>query len=353
MTTIPVHAPHAHAATSIGQQMAAVAIALTPATLAAFWLFGWPTIYLWLLAILSALAAEALALRVRRQPVVATLKDGSALLTGWLLALSLPPWGPWWLAVIGSFFAILVVKAPYGGLGQNLFNPAMAARVALLISFPVEMTHWVAPLPLTEPAAPNPWEALLITFGSGVDAVSSASLLGQFKTALTTQPAAAAPSFDLAAHLIGLRPGSSGETVSLLLAAGGVWLLAKGVITWPIPVGLLVGLLLPATVAHLLDPARHLAPLAHLFSGGLLLAAFFIATDPVTSPNSSMGQLLFGLGVGLLTWLIRAFGGYPEGVAFAVLLMNAATPLIDRFVRPRIFGRDRRGRPLPTSPEAR
>lgn len=346
-----VHAPHAHAASSVGGVMAMVMLALTPATLFSIWLYGWPALNLWLVALMGAALGEALALRLQGRPALPVLKDGSALLTGWLLALSLPPWAPWWIAAVGSVFAVLVVKQVFGGLGQNVFNPAMAARVMLLISFPVEMTAWVAPLPMTSPQAPGFVEALAITFaGLQLDGVSSASLLGHVKTEftrgidlLTSLPA----HYDPAGMLWGNRPGSMGEGASLLLLAGGVFLLARRVITWHAPAAMLLGVALPALIAHAIDPARFLGVMPHLLSGSVMLAAFFIVTDPVTSPNTTAGQWLFGLGVGLLTWVIRTWGSYPEGVGFAVLLMNAATPVIDRYVRPRIYGRDRRGKPLP------
>lgn len=346
-----VHAPHAHAPMSVARIMGTVMLALTPATLFGFWLYGWPALYLWLTALAAAGLGEALALRLMGRPVLATLRDGSALLTGWLLALALPPWAPWWIAALGALFAVIVVKQFFGGLGQNVFNPAMAARVMLLISFPLEMTAWIAPTPLTSPAAPGPLEALTITFaGASLDGVSSASLLSHVKTELArgVDLTASLPAvYDAAAYVQGDRAGSLGETAALLILLGGLYLLARGIITWHAPLATLLGVAIPATIAHALDPAHYLGALPHLLSGGLMLAAFFIVTDPVTSPNTALGQWLFGLGVGLLTWLIRTFGGYPEGLGFAVLLMNAATPVIDRYVRPRIFGRDRRGRALP------
>lgn len=343
----PIASPHAQGGAEVGAVMAKVMLALAPATLFAFWLYGWPAVHLWWITVLAAVLGESFALRLRRWPVMATLRDGSAVLTGWLLALSLPPWAPWWIGVLGGVFATLLGKQVFGGLGCNLFNPAMIARVALLISFPVPMTQMVAPLPLGSPGAPDLIEGLRITFlgDGGFDAVSSATLLAQAK-------AEAARGIDLLHQQLaplsplGLRAGSLGETSGLLIAAGGLFLLLLRVISWHIPAAMLAGIALPALIAHALEPARYLDAATHVFSGGALLGAFFIATDYVTSPNTRLGQLVFGFGCGLLTWLIRTYGGYPEGVAFAVLLMNALTPLIDRLIRPRIYGRDRRGRPL-------
>jgi len=345
------HSPHAHAPGSVSQVMVTVMLALTPATLLGFWLYGWPAVNLWAVALLTAALAEAVTLKLMARPVGVTLFDGSALLTAWLLALSLPPWAPWWLAALGSVFAIVVAKQVFGGLGQNLFNPAMAARVMLLISFPLEMTTWLAPVPLTSVAAPGFVSGLAITF-AGVplpDGMASASLLGQIKTDLgrgfSLEPLLAGH-FHPADMAWGLRTGSLGETSALLLLAGGLVLIWRQVITWAIPLAMLTGVALPALLAHALAPERFADVTYHLLSGGVMLGAFFIATDPVTSPNARSGQLVFGFACGVLTWLIRTWGGYPEGVAFAVMLMNAATPVIDRYFRPRVYGRNRKGAPL-------
>ncbi|MBI5331456.1 MAG: RnfABCDGE type electron transport complex subunit D [Betaproteobacteria bacterium] len=350
------HSPHAHARTSVGQVMATVMLALTPATLFGFWLYGWPAINLWVVSLTVAALAEAATLRLMGRPVGGALMDGSGLLTAWLLAVSLPPWAPWWLAAAGSVFAVVAAKQVFGGLGQNLFNPAMAARVMLLISFPLEMTRWIAPLPLTAAAAPGFLDGLAITFLGVVpaDGVTSATLLGHVKTDLDRGfglEQVLAGFYQPAAMAWGQRPGSLGETSFLLLLAGGAALIWRRIITWHIPLAMLAGAALPALLAHQLSPGQYPGATYHLLSGGLILGAFFIATDPVSSPNSAGGQLLFGFACGLLTWLIRTWGGYPEGVAFAVMLMNAATPVIDRYFRPRIYGRDRKGAPL--APEGR
>ena len=342
--------PHTHGARPVGHVMLLVMLALLPTTLNAFWRFGWPAIYLWLVTILACLLAEAVALRLMRQPVRTTLGDGSAILTGWLLALSLPPWAPWWTGAIGGAFAIIVCKQSFGGLGQNLFNPAMAARVVLLISFPLEMTQWIAPQTINALFAPDAIAALAITFGAGVpDGMASATVLDQVRDDISRGAGVTHSldaSFQPLASSIGKHAGSMGETGALLLAAGGLFLIIRRVIGIRIPLAFLLGVAVPAAVAHLLLPETHLPPLAHLLTGGVMLGAFFIATDYVTSPSTALGQWIFGLGCGLLTWIIRSWGAYPEGVAFAILLMNAATPLIDRYTRPRIFGRRRDGRPL-------
>jgi RnfABCDGE-type electron transport complex D subunit len=355
MSPLP-HAPHAHAGSSLGQVMATVMLALGPATLFGFWLYGWPALNVWAVCLGVAALSEALALRLMGRPVRAGLMDGSALLTAWLLALSLPPWAPWWLAALGVLFAIVVAKQLFGGLGQNLFNPAMAARVMLLISFPLEMTAWVSATPLGAPHTPGFLDGLAISFAglAPADGVASASLLGQVKTDLGRGLGLEhilAGTFHPETMAWGLRAGSLGETSAPLLLAGGLALIWRRVITWHIPVAMLAGVAVPAGLASLIDPGHHPGPLYHLLSGGVVLGAFFIATDPVTSPNSAAGQLLFGLGCGLLTWIIRAWGGYPEGVAFAVMLMNAATPVFDRYLKPRVYGRDRKGGALTAAQE--
>ncbi len=351
LTAAPATAPHALAANSVARIMLTVVAALAPATLYGFWLYGWPAIDLWVITIAAALLGEAVCARLAGRRALPELLDGSALLTGWLLALSLPPWAPWWIGVMGGLFATVLAKQVFGGLGQNLFNPAMVARVFLLISFPVQMTIWIAPLPITAAAAPGFIEGLRIAAGGmpHLDAVSSATVLGFAKTELSrgvdlfhSLAAAAAPGISVS----GARAGSLGETAALLIAAGGVAMLLLGIITWHIPVAMLAGIAIPAAIAHAVDPARYLDVVSHLLSGGAMLGAFFIATDYVTSPNTKPGQLVFGAGCGFLSYVIRTWGGYPEGVAFAVLLMNALTPVIDRYIRPRILGRDRRGAPL-------
>ncbi len=352
LTAQPVASPHAHGGNSVSRTMFRVQMALVPATLYGFWLFGWPSFFLWLLTILSCLGFEALSLKMMGVTrIKATLFDGSALLTGWLLAMTLPPWAPWWVAVVGGFIAIVIGKQVFGGVGQNVFNPAMVARVALLVSFPVPLTQWVHPLPLTTLAAPDFIDGLRIFLTSlpQPDAMASASLLGFSKTELSR-------GIDLLHSLvgehapalswIGARAGSFGESASLLILGGGLYLLATGVITWHTPLAVLAGIAIPAAIGHAVDPAHYLSVSGHLLSGAAMLGAFFIATDYVTSPNTAAGQIVFGLGIGLLTWIIRSYGGYPEGMAFAVLLMNALTPVIDRFAKPRILGRDRQGKPL-------
>lgn len=343
--------PFTHTVNSISRTMLWVMAALLPATAYGLWLFGWPAIFLFVITLATALAAEALMLKLLGQPVRARLADGSALLTGWLLALSLPPWAPWWIGFLGALVAIVLGKHLFGGLGQNMFNPAMVARIVLLISFPVQLTVWVAPAPLGSANAPSFSQALTYVAGHSTlpEHMSAATSLGVLKTehsrgisvAKTTEQLP--PPEQLA---IGREPGSMGETSAGLLLAGGLLLLALRIISWHIPVAMLGTLAALAAVFNGVDPSRFASMPIHLLSGATLLGAFFIATDYVTSPVSRSGQLLFGAGIGALTWVIRSLGAYPEGVAFAVVLMNAMVPLIDRGFRPRVFGRSRRGKSL-------
>ena len=345
--------PFSHSSKTVDRTMLTVLLALTPATLFNLWLFGGPSILLFLCTVGSCVFFEAVFLACTGKDAREGILDGSAVLTGWLLAMSLPPWAPWWLGVLGAFIAIVLAKQAYGGIGQNLFNPAMVARVALLVSFPVVMTAWVDPHPLFSDRAASLVESLHIA-GKGVpDAMASATPLGHVKTELSRGVPVTRSEQDAPALLdmvLGRRAGSMGETSVLLILAGGLFLLQRRIITWHIPVAMLASLFAIASLTHLASPDRYADGLFHLLTGASFLGAFFIATDYVTSPISSVGKLIFGAGCGLLSWVIRTYAGYPEGVAFAVLLMNALTPIIDQYTRPRVFGRTRKGTPLPLKP---
>ncbi|EGV17589.1 RnfABCDGE type electron transport complex subunit D [Thiocapsa marina] len=342
--------PFAHARTSIQRTMSLVMLALLPATLFGFWQFGWPAIFLFFATLSTAVLAEAVCLRIAGKPQRQYLLDGSALLAGWILAVSLPPWAPWWIGAIGALLAVVVAKQVFGGLGQNLFNPAMVARVALLISFPLEMTNYVQPMPLFSADAPGFLQSVGISLGQpGFDAVSGATLLSHVRTELSqglTLTEILPDMGYLFSGAVGTIAGSMGETSALLILLGGLFLLVKRVITWHTPVAMIGSLAILATLMNLYDPEHYAGALYHVVSGATLLVAFFIATDPVTSPVSKTGQIIFGAGCGVLVYVIRTWAGYPEGVAFAILLMNACTPMIDHYVRPRVYGRDRRGTPI-------
>ncbi|RAU21574.1 electron transporter RnfD [Paramagnetospirillum kuznetsovii] len=343
--------PFTHGTNSVQLTMVTVLAALAPATLFNLYLFGWPAIFLFCVTMASCMAAEAACIRIAGGDPSRALSDGSVMITGWLLALSLPPWAPWWVATVASVFAVCLAKHAFGGLGQNVFNPAMVGRVVVLVSFPLQMTTFVPAKPLFSAQAPSFAESLHVTFGKAVslDGISAASQLGLIKTELSrgipvSQSMAHLPS--LSDMMLGFHPGSMGETALPLILLGGLFLMWRKVISWHVPVAMLGTLFLLGTLFNAMDPARHASGWFHLISGASFLGAFFIATDYVTSPVSKSGQLAFGIGVGLLTWIIRTYAGYPEGVAFAVLLMNALTPILDQHFRPRVFGRTRKGEPL-------
>lgn len=312
--------PHVQAAEGVPEIMRWVLIALLPAVAASLWFFGLEAARVYVLAVAGSLAAEWACLRWLKTP--GHLRDGSAAVTGVLLAMNLPPTAPWWMVLAGAVVAIVVAKHLFGGLGANIFNPALAARVFLLISWPVQMTTWL-----------RPGERGLVASGADLAAITEATPLALIKSGQASQLAERAG--DL---LLGNVGGSVGEISALALLAGGVLLLVRRIITWEVPVLFLASTALVTGVAWLLAPATHASPLTHLLSGGLVLGAVFMATDMVTSPNSFRGRVIFALGCGLLTAVIRLWGGYPEGVSFAILLMNAVTPLIDHYVRPRPFG---------------
>lgn len=347
MSNKPISGPHVVSVRRVDDIMRKVILALLPATACGILFYGWPALYLTAITIFSALVLEAWCLKLRGFTAKPFLQDGSAFLTGLLVAMTLPPWAPWWIGVLGSAIAIMLGKHVYGGLGQNPFNPAMLARVTLLISFPIEMTTWVDIKPLL--FGPGVLDSFRITLsGDLADAITGATTLGMVKTGFSLNQTLPGVLYDYNSllSLIGWERGSLGETSTLLVLLGGLWLMREGVIQWHIPLSLLATVALLATGFHWYDPQHYLGPFVHLNSGALMLLAFFIATDYVTSPNTPLGQLIFGSGCGLLVFVIRTWGGYPEGAGFAVLLMNAVTPLIDHYIRPRIYGRYRNGKPI-------
>lgn len=321
--------------------MLRVLLALLPGIALYVWHFGPAILVSIALASLTALGTETLMLRLRNRPVRHFLSDNSALLTGWLLALSIPPLAPWWLVVVGTAFAIAVAKHLYGGLGNNPFNPAMVGYAVLIISFPAQMTHWVAPHGLGA-AELGFVEQLRYIFldalppNLALDAVTMATPLDTLKTRLLLDEPVA-QIFGM--PIYGRIGGQGGEMVALGFLLGGLYLLAARIITWHVPVAFLGTLFAVAGAFYLADPAHHAAPLFHWFSGAAMLGAFFILTDPITSPTTTKGRLIFAAGAGLLTYLIRAFGSFPDGVAFATLLMNLCVPLITLYTQPPVFGK--------------
>ncbi|MDX5406866.1 MAG: electron transport complex subunit RsxD [Chromatiaceae bacterium] len=339
--------PHQHNQRSTAQLMRLVAFACVPGIAVQAVLFGYGVLVQLLLAIITAWCCEALVLKLRNKPILPRLKDNSALLTAVLLAIAIPPYAPWWIIIIGTAFAIIMVKQLYGGLGNNLFNPAMAAYVLLLVSFPLQMTQWLPPLSL-QSVSLMPSDAVCAVFSqyscsgfsltqlqSSVDGITMATPLDTLRTdlsrGLTLDESLAKPVFVAFA-------GTGWLWVNLAYLLGGLLLIQQKIISWRIPVAVLASLFVLSAIASLAAPDTMAGPLFHLFSGGTMLAAFFIATDPVSASTTNRGRLIYGALIGLLVFLIRNFGGYPDAYAFAVLLANMAVPLIDYYTRPRTYG---------------
>ncbi len=338
-------APHLKPLNTVGKVMRQVLYALAPATAAYVWFYGWGIVIQIVIAIAFALLAETVMLLLRDRPLAPFITDCSAIVTAVLLAWSMPPTAPWWLVALGTVFAIVFAKHLYGGLGYNLFNPAMAGYVVLLISFPREMTTWLAPEMLVDDEYRMTfWQTLVTIFGNGfpagvnVDAVTSATPLDFVRTEL----AANRTILEIRGNpLFGDFSGRGWEWIGNFLVLGGIWMMYQRVIRWQIPAGVLLGLGVTAFIFYVIDPGSHASPGFHIFSGAAILCAFFIATDPVTAATTEKGRFIYALGIGVLVYVIRTWGGYPEGVAFAVLLMNMAAPLIDHYTKPRTYGHAR------------
>ncbi len=323
--------PHVHGKKTTRSLMLDVVIALIPAWLVGLYFFGVGALVVTLISVGSCLLLEwAMQRFIFKRP--STLSDGSALLTGLLLALNVPSNLPWWIIVIGAIMAIAVGKMSFGGLGNNLFNPALFARAFLLVSFPVQMTTWPVPTPFS---------------AAYMDAATGATPLSFLKTAAKGSEALSSvmeqlPSFS--SMIFGNMGGSIGEISAIALLLGFVYLLVRHVITWHIPVSIMATVVVFSSILHFSVPAQYASPFVQLLSGGLLLGAIFMATDYVTSPMSKWGMVVFGVGIGALTVIIRSWGAYPEGVSFAILIMNAFVPLINRYVKPKKFGHAKGGK---------
>jgi electron transport complex protein RnfD len=339
----PAYAPHYRPSTSVTRVMGDVLIGLAPAAVVWTLYFGPGLIVNALIATVVAVGCEAAMVRLRGRPPGAELADLSVVVTAVLFAFALPPLTPWWVTATGMLFGVVFAKHLYGGLGFNPFNPAMVAYVVVLVSFPSDLTNWLPPAGF-DMAEARPGLLATITYaftgalpdGLTWDMIGGATPLDDLKTQValmrTVSEVRAGPLYgDMGAH--------GWEWVNNFVILGGAWLLFRRTIRWHIPVGVLAGLLVPATLAFMFDAGRFAPPTFHAFSGATMLCAFFIATDPVSAATSERGRLIFGIGIGLLTWIIRTWGGYPDGVAFAVLLMNMAVPAIDSFTAPRVYGR--------------
>jgi electron transport complex protein RnfD len=319
--------------------MQQVILATLPGVFALTWFFGWGTIINILWASIVALSCEAAILSIRKRPLAFYLGDYSAVVTAVLIGIALPPYAPWWIVLVGTAFAIIIAKQLYGGMGFNPFNPAMVGYVVLLVSFPVEMTSWAPPLNTVEgqAALPGPISAFLYNFGFAPkpDALTMATpldLLKQNNALMMDDMWATYPQF-------GLLGGRGWEWVNAGFLLGGLYLLARRIFTWHAPISMLLSLTLCSAMFYDNGSSASTgSPLFHLFSGATMLGAFFIATDPVTSAVSNRGRIIYGALIGVLVFAIRAWGNYPDAVAFAVLLMNFAAPFVDHYTQPRTYG---------------
>jgi Na+-translocating ferredoxin:NAD+ oxidoreductase subunit D len=314
--------PHIHSGDSTQKIMYRVVYAMIPALLWSVFVFGLDALRVTLIAVVACLAFEYV-IQKYLMKIKPMITDGSALVTGILLAFNVPSNIPWWIIVIGALASIGIGKLSFGGLGSNIFNPALVGRVFLLISFPVQMTSWP------------------VNNRSGIDAVTSATPLGIIKEGITNGTPISEISKSLPSTvemLFGEIGGSLGEISALLLILGGLYMLFTKVITWHIPVSIIVTVGFVAGIFWLVNPEVYINPTYHILTGGLMLGAIFMATDMVSSPMNPKGQIIYGVGIGLITISIRLFGAYPEGISFAILIMNAFTPLINTYVKPKRFG---------------
>lgn len=339
-----ISSPHAHTPRKTSHLMIEVILATMPGVMALTYFYGWGTIINIIWAVALAVGMEALIMKLRGRPVGFYIGDYSAVVTALLLAIALPQYAPWWVTLIGILFAIVIAKHLYGGMGYNPFNPAMVGYVVLLISFPVDMVEWAAPATQIE-HLPSLIDALGMIFldvqpVDGVTAATALDIVKQNNSLMLDQLYEQRPQFATASFA-----SAGSEWVNLAFLAGGLWLLWRKMYSWHAPAGMLASILILSSAWY--DggsSASTGSPLFHLFTGATMLGAFFIITDPVSGCTSNLGRLLFGIGVGSLTFLIRAWGNYPDAVAFGVLLMNFAAPLIDYYTQPRTYGHDKRSR---------
>ncbi len=331
------NSPHTHSGNSIQKNMRRVIYALIPAYLVALYFFGLGALIVSLTCMVSCVVFEYVIQKfmLKREPTVC---DCSALLTGLLLSFNLPSNLPWWMAVLGAAFAIGIGKMVFGGLGNNPFNPALTGRVFLLISFPAAMTTWPRPIPLNmhyldaETGATPLSYIKQLAISDVVDANSSATALKPIQDIMASIP-------DYLSMLLGNIGGSMGEVCALALIIGGIYLICTKTITWHIPVSILVTVVAFTWILHAVHPMNYADPLYHLLTGGLLLGSIFMATDYATSPMTHWGQIIYGIGIGLITVIIRVWGNYPEGMSFAILIMNGVTPLINNYIKPKPFSK--------------
>lgn len=313
-----------------------VSLALLPGMICYVLFFGWGVVIQSLIAVSFALLLETILLKLRGKPVMLFLKDGSAVVTALLFALTISPFTPWWINLTGVTFALVFAKHLYGGLGYNPFNPAMAGYVFVLLCFPAQLNSWPPPPGIGEiTPAFNDYLSTIFSHATPIDALSGASPLNNMQSQLGRMAMVSEVWRD---PVYGIMAGRGWEWINLAYLFGGMALLLMGVIKWRIPAAVVTGMLVSSMVLNLYDPELYAGPLFHLFAGGTMLAAFFIATDPVTAAATPRGRLIYGLLIGMLAYCIRVWGSYPDGFAFAVLIANAAVPLIDLYTRPKVLG---------------
>lgn len=319
--------PHISGNQQVNSMMYGVIVSLIPAFLVTLYMFGIGALIVTCVCVLTCVLSELLIQKYILNSAV-RIKDGSAMVTGILLAFNLPSNIPWWMAVIGCVFAIGIGKMAYGGLGNNPFNPALAGRVFLLISFPVQMTSW--PLPI----------ASRLQY---INAVTGPTPLNILKESVRNGENVSKIMDQIPGHMqlfLGQMGGSLGEVSALALLVGFLWLLYKRIITWHIPVVMITTIFAFTGILWLYDPTANATPLFHILTGGVMLGAIYMATDLVTSPMTRKGMIIYAAGIGVITVIIRKFGAYPEGVSFAILIMNAFVPLINKYIKPKRFGEE-------------
>ena len=342
-----ITSPHRHDGSSVSSVMFKVCAALVPGVICYAWFFGVGVLIQCILSICFALIIESLLLKARKKDILFYLKDGSVIVTALIFALMITPYAPWWISLIGLSFGLTFAKHIYGGLGHNLFNPAATAYIFVLLCFPVAMNYWPSPVTVIETSA----VAVDIIFSgsdasitrsdteftgdNGIDSISAATPLADMQSRLASM---AMVSEIRTNPIYGQFAGTGWEWINLAYLIGGITLLIMGLIGWHIPVAVMGSMFIISLVFNLYDPEVYASALFHLFSGGTVLGAFFVATDPVTASTTPKGRIIFGCIIGILAYIIRIWGAYPDGIAFAVLIANGFVPLIDRYSRPKVIG---------------
>ena len=351
--------PHAHQRRTTSDLMRLVALAMIPGILAQWYFFGWGVLLQIILAVATAYTAEVLCLHARERSSRQGLRDNTALVTALLLAVSIPPLAPWWVIVIGVAFSVVIAKHLYGGVGQNLFNPAMTGYIVLLISFPLQMTSWLPPVNLSgehvslyesihlllfqyTSAGYSVEQVRMVETGALMDAVAMATPLDHIRTQLSQ---GLTLSESIQAPIFGGIAGLGWQWINIAYLAGGLFLIQQRVIQWHIPVSILASLIVFAGLGYLFAADTLPGIDIHLFSGATMIGAFFIATDPVSAATSNRGRLMYGVLIALIIYIIRSFGGYPDAVAFAVILANLCVPIIDKYTKPVTYGHRNPGGP--------